>query len=160
MNDWIVSKVLSAEAQSPPQTETKSEGTTDVMLKPEIAVEPPITEYERLNSHPYIFEYLKLKDSGINKDVLYDVHYKPNLKEIDKFVIDEIGRNKLTPTIESYNQIMEKIKNYLSIGNNDLPDKIINIMKVYMKGIKEQRKLKDKYRRLLDHLKNIEGDEL
>lgn len=157
MGDWIVSKQTVETTNPQAAVETKPEGDVGVIKKPEVEVIPPISEYERLNQHPYLYDYLKLKDSGIIKDALYEKHYKGMIKEIDDFVIAEIDKNKLQPTIDSYKEVMKKVKAYLEIGDNDVPDKTLKKLKTYSGVVSKKRILEKRITNAVSKLNKLMG---
>lgn len=158
MNDWIVSKVHTEGSVQTVPTEDKST-TTDSVITDTLPVKPPLTEYERIKQHPYTFDYLKMADS-IDSNALYDVHYRAKIDKIDKFIVNEIARNKLQPTIESYDEMMSKIKGYLNISPHETIDSIISKLEIYMKTIENKRLHDNKIKGYLHTIKEAYRDKL
>lgn len=151
MNDWVVSKVNTEGAVQSVPTENKST-TTDSVITDTLPVKPPLTEYERIKQHPYTFDYLRM-GNALDSNALYDVHYKARIDKIDKFVVGEVMRNKLSPTIESYDAVMDKIKEEVEISEHSTIDGFIEAMESYMKFAENERAQRNKIKGYLFAIK-------
>lgn len=152
-NDWAVSRVITAPVEAPPTPLAEVNAQNDAGISVvDTGVKPPLSEYTRINNHPYTIDYFKMKDfQGLG--MLYEAHYKPKIEAIENFVNGEIQHNRLIPTTDSYDQVMEKIFKYLEISKNDMPDKALEKILIYAKMTKSKRDYETKIKGALDSLR-------
>ena len=99
----------------------KPMNTNEAVEKPE----PALSIYERIKGVPYTIVY---NDMPISDDKTIEM-----AQAVDNFVIKEIGRKKLTDSIESYHSIIEQLKGVLKIDMNAQSTSVLEKLFKYVK---------------------------
>jgi hypothetical protein len=94
----------------------------------ETTVSPPLSIYQKKNSNPYTVEYFNIRDFK-ELDDLNDISgLREKIDSIENFVGQEIERNGMEDSLESYDEIIEKLTEQLNLGKNTrVTNKIIRL---------------------------------
>lgn len=142
-------KEVSQPAQEPAQQPATGEAVKTVERKAS-DIQPPLDKYSEVKGQPYSVDYFGIDyykalngELDVNKII-------PKIKDIEKFVKDEIAAKKYDNTIESYKDIIDNIKSLIGINKNVLPEIALSRVSEYIKLLNKQRGIEKKRTELLN----------
>ena len=106
-------------------------------VKPPIKI-PPLNLYHQVRGHPYSVDYF---DLGTHWEF---ANYPQEIQTIEDFVGKEIKRMGLENTIESYQEIIAKLKEKIGISDNERTWHKLDKLVAYIKALKGIKKWEDK----------------
>jgi hypothetical protein len=134
------------------------ESPVEAKESPDIENLLPLDRYAADKGQPYTADYLGIyyypaltKELDVNSIL-------PNVKRIEQFVNEEIAERKLTNTVGSYQEIMNRIKEDLHISDNEIIESKIEKIVAYIKAMEQQRhkkKLDENLSKIAVDLKSI-----
>lgn len=119
--------------------EGESKTIDSVVTKTKTDLEPPLDAYSEVKGIPYTVKYF---------DIDYWKELTPELdkqgvfgkvKDIEKFVKDEIKHKNFNNSVESYKEIMDKIKLTLGVNKNEDTESALSRIHAYIKMLAKQR---------------------
>ena len=137
----VVSPIVTPTVEEVKPRET--EGKIDVIIAeaPSDNIEnlTPLDLYEKEHGHPYTVESLNIFFwDALNPEV--DVHsVMPAVRKIEKYITGEIKENRLTPTVGSYKEIMQRIKDALDMSDNEMIESKIERVRMYVDLMNKQK---------------------
>ena len=114
----------------------------------------PLDRYTADKGQPYTANYLGIFFyPALTKEL--DVNgILPSVKRIEQFVAEEIEERRLTNTVGSYKEIMDRIKAELQISDNAVIESKIEKIEAYIKVLEQQKHQK----KLDEHLSKVAVD--
>jgi len=120
------------EVSPPPSTEPT------IMQQQPTEAEPPLEVWSQVNGMPYTAKHFDVN--------VWNSHAERSVRAIEGFVMDEITKKGLDPTIDSYHEIMRGIDGFLALSPNTAKnvrfDKVVDYVNLFTKYNRIEQKKK------------------
>lgn len=160
-NETVFSTKVQPEINNEPNNTPKQEipiEQNQVIENKEVEIMPPVDKYAEVKGKPYTVDYLNIEFyEGLTPET--DVNnIIGQVKKLDDYIIDIIKRKNLNNTVDSYCEVMEKIKQELSISENELLEsklsRIINYIEILNRNYTLEQEVKKYYGQFSDTRKS------
>ena len=140
----VVSPIVQPSEAAP--AEAKENKHIDVVIAPEKGEASsdidnliPLDRYLEDNKKPYTADYLGIFFyPALTKEL--DVNgILPAVQEIEDYISQEITDRRLTNTVGSYKEVMEKVKKEIEMSENEKIESKIDRIKLYISLMNEQK---------------------
>ena len=144
MPDAFVSRI-----SAPAQVEPSSPPSTDptIMTQQPLEAEPPLEVWAEVNGMPYTAKHF-----GIN---IWNEHTNASVKSVEGYILNEITKKGLDPTIESYNEIMGNIDQFLGLSRNIAANIKFERVADYVKLFTKYAKIEKAKRKILEQANQL-----
>jgi hypothetical protein len=134
-----------------PKIELKGEKVNDHITEPSEIV-PPLSIYEKEKGLPYSAEYFKVKEWEQLQGDMPDLFKKTEkIRTIESWIADKIEHLSLEDSTKSYKNIIDGYFRELDIKPTEKSDSKLDRVYAWVTLLKEQKKLDDKRRKILDN---------
>ncbi len=132
--------VFRSKVESAPVAEQKAPADKSVPIGTS-TVEPPFTEYEKENHHPYLVDHYEL-GSLWNQGDMYSDAFVPEVETINTYLTHMIEKGEINNTLESVKNELKRIEKINNIRPDQRKAMRLGIVAEYVKFILKSEDIK------------------
>lgn len=109
---------------------------------PDIANLLSLDRYSEDNGQPYTADYLGIYFYSALTPELDVNGIVDSVRQIESYISEEIAEYRLTHTVGSYKEVMDRVKKAIGISENETIESKIDRIKIYINAMNEQKEQK------------------